>query len=138
MRSLTILAAAALLATTAGAFAQGAAEDDAPKAPDPAQSKAIDEAYRARCEAKVSKELCACVITVADAEIADPGARQVYFDYMMGDVEKAKAARALFSPRKNMELGAAMQKADVQLGEKCDRLKAQQQPAGDAGAPKPN
>lgn len=138
MRSLTILAAAAVLATTAGAFAQGA--DDAPKAPDPAQSKAIDEAYRTRCEAKVPKELCACVIGVADAEIADPVERAVFFDYMMGDVDKAKAARALFSPRKNMTFGAALQKADLQLGAKCDRLKPQpkEPAAGDAGAPKPN
>lgn len=137
MRSLTFLALAAMLVTSGGAVAQ--APDEAPKAPDPAQSRAVDEAYRARCEAKVSKELCACVIGVGDAEIVDPQERAVFFDYMMGDVDKAKAVRAQFSPRKSMEFGVQLQKADAMLGQQCDRLKPPEpaQPTGEA-APKPN
>lgn len=141
MRSLMILAAAALIAAaSSSAFAQEPADDDAPKPIDPAQSQAIDSAYRTRCEASVPKELCTCVIGVANSQIAQPSERQIFFDYMMGDVEKAKSARANFSPRKSMEFGAALQKSDLLLGQQCDRFKPQpkEQPAGGAAAPKPN
>ncbi|MDR4305739.1 hypothetical protein IHQ68_03760 [Chelatococcus sambhunathii] len=139
MRSLRILAAAAFVAAAAPAFAQGPAQDPA-KADDgatasPAQQRAIDESYRGRCEAKVPRELCACVIAVADSQIADPTERQIFYDFMMGDVDKAKASRAAFAPEKNMRFNIALQKADVMLGDRCDKLKPKEPEAPEGKAP---
>ena len=134
MRSL-FHAAAAFALMASPALAQGPTANAA--APDPAKSVAVDEAYLGRCQAAVSKELCACVITVADATIADPDERKVFYDFMMGDVEKAKAARADFTPERNMSLNKSLQRADILLGDQCDKLKpAPKEPAGDAPAPK--
>lgn len=123
MRSFGILAAAVLLGAAAPAFAQGPAAD-APTA-DPALQRSVDEAYRGRCEANAPKELCLCVISVADAQLAEPDERQVFYDFMMGDVDKAQTARALFADRKKIKFNVALQKADVMLGDRCDRLKPQ-------------
>lgn len=136
MRSLRILAAAAFVAAAAPAFAQGpAAKDNEGATADPAQQRAIDESYRGRCEAKVSRELCACVIAVADSQIADPTERQIFYDFMMGDVDKAKASRAAFAPEKNMRFNIALQKADVMLGDRCDKLKPKEPEAPEGQAP---
>jgi hypothetical protein len=122
MRSLHRLMAAAIVLSSTAAVAQQAA----PEQPaDAAQQKAVDEAYLGRCQAAASKDLCACVVAVADSQIDDPTERQVFFDFMMGDVDKAKTARALFGPQKNAQFNAKLQKADVMLGERCDRLKPQ-------------
>lgn len=123
MRSFSVLAAAILLGAAAPAFAQGPAAE-APTA-DPAQQRAVDEAYRGRCEAKAPKELCLCVISVADTQLAEPDERQVFYDFMMGDVDKAQTARAMFGDRKKIKFNVSLQKADVMLGERCDRLKPQ-------------
>ena len=119
MRSHFLAAAAALVISASPALAQGPSAT----APDPAQSKAVDEAYLGRCQSATSKELCSCVVIVADANIADPAERQVFYDFMMGDVDKAKAARSAFEPERNMKFNIALQRADVMLGEQCDRLK---------------
>lgn len=135
MRSLTLLAA--LLVAAGPAFAQGPNDDEAVTPSDPAQLKSIDDAYRGRCEANVPKELCSCVIAVAGTQIVDAAERQVFYDFMMGDVDKAKTARGMFSPKKNMKFNIVLQKADVMLGDQCDKLKPQpkEAPAGQPAAP---
>lgn len=131
MRISSLLAAAMLLAA-APAFAQGPGGGEAATPSDPAQLKQIDEAYRGRCEPNAPKELCSCVIAVAGANLVDAAERQVFYDFMMGDVDKAKTARGMFSPQKNMTFNLALQKADVMLGDQCDKLKPQpkEAPAG--------
>jgi hypothetical protein len=121
MRFPSILAAAAVLALAGGAQAQ---EREAPaKAADPTQQEAIDGGYRQRCVANAPAPLCECVIEVAETEIKDPTERQVFFDFMMGDVDKAKTARALLSPAQNAQLNGKLQRADILLGQRCDKLK---------------
>jgi hypothetical protein len=117
-----LAAAAIVFASSIGvAFAQG--PSSGPQTPaDPVKSRALDEDYRGRCEAKVSKELCACVVATANVHINDLEERKVFFDYMMGDVEKAKAERALFTPQRNMTFNIALQKAESMLGQQCDKL----------------
>lgn len=131
MRKL-ILFAAALVLGAGPAFAQGPGGGEATAPSDPAQLKAVDDAYRGRCEAKVTKELCSCVIAVAGSNLVDSDERQVFYDFMMGDVDKAKTARGTFPPEKNMRFNLALQKADVMLGDQCDKLKPQpkEAPAG--------
>lgn len=131
MRALVLLAVAAVVALSGSAFAQGPASP--PEQPaDPAQSRALDEAYLARCQTGSPAELCGCVVSVADTQINDLAERQVFYDFMMGDVDKAKTARGMFSPNKNMQFNLKLQKADVMLGDQCDRLKPKpnEQPAG--------
>lgn len=139
MRSVRMLVAAALVAAAAPAFAQGkaadSAKDDQGATADPAQQRAIDESYRGRCEAKVPRELCSCVIAVADSQIGDPTERQIFYDFMMGDVEKAKAARGAFAPGMNMRFNLALQKADVMLGDQCDKLKPKAPEAPEGQSP---
>lgn len=134
MRSFGWLVAAVLVASSGSAFAQG--REPAPESPaDPVQSQAIDDAYRGRCEPKAPRELCSCVISVANVQINDLAERQVFFDFMMGDLDKAKTARGMFSPDKNMKFNIKLQKADVMLGDQCDRLKPKpnEQRAGQPG-----
>lgn len=119
MRLASLLAAAGLSLAAGSVVAQG-------PAPDPASGPAVDDAYRARCEAKAPKELCACVIQVANTDLGQPSDRQIFFDFMMGDVDKAKAARDAYELERKQKLNFALQRADVRLGEQCDRLKPQQ------------
>lgn len=133
MRSLHILGLAAFVAMTGSAFAQGAGKEPAPAA-DQAQQMAVDTAYVGRCEAKTTKEICGCVVAVADSQFGDPTERGIFYDFMMGEVEKAKGARASLDPQQNMKFNIALQKADLLLGERCDKLKPkapeeQKQPA---------
>lgn len=125
MRVPTLLAAALALGLAAPAFAQGPGGDEATQPSDPAQLKAIDDGYRGRCEPNAPKELCSCVIAVAGANLVDAAERQVFYDFMMGDLDKAKTARGMFAPQKNMRFNLSLQKADVMLGEQCDKLKPQ-------------
>lgn len=133
MRISHVLAAAGFLVMSSQAFAQGPSGGGPEQPADPAQSKAADEAYLGRCGPKASPELCACVVAVANAQINDIAERQVFYDFMMGDVDKAKTARSMFSPDKNMKFNIKLQKADTMLGDNCDKLKPQQP----AEAPKP-
>jgi hypothetical protein len=129
MRFVRLVAAAAtIIGATGVAAAQGTMAPPREMA-DPAKTKAIDEAYRGQCEAKAPKALCACVIEVAGVNVNDPVERQVFFDYMMGEVDKAKATRAMFSPDQNMKFNIALQKADTMLGSECDKLKPKAEPA---------
>lgn len=133
MRIIRLAAAAALFAGVAGAaFAQGAPVAATPQAADPAESAKVDGAYTAACTAKVPKELCACVVTVANIHVNDVAERQVFYDYMMGEVDKAKAERAMFPPEKARVFNVALQKADTMLGEQCDKFRE----APKDGAPK--
>jgi hypothetical protein len=131
------LAAALLVAAGGAALAQGAPSSGQQQMADPAESAKVDSAYTAACTAKVSKELCGCVVQVANLHINDVAERQVFYDYMMGDVDKAKAQRAMFPPEKSRVFNVALQKADTMLKDACDRYKpaAPAQPAG--AAPKP-
>lgn len=119
MRLALVLAAAGMSVAVGPAFSQGPAAD-------PASGPAVDDAYRAKCEAKAPKELCACVIQVANADMNQPSDRQIFFDFMMGEVDKAKAARDAYELERKQKLNFALQRADVRLGEQCDRLKPQQ------------
>lgn len=76
------LAAALLLAAGGAAFAQGAPSAGQQQTADPAESAKVDGAYTAACTAKVSKELCGCVVQVANLHINDVAERQVFYDYM--------------------------------------------------------
>ena len=134
MRIVGLLMAAAAVALSGSAFAQGKASP--PEQPaDPAQSRALNEGYLARCQVNASAELCGCVVAVAGSQINDLAERQIFYDFMMGDVDKAKTARSMFSPNKNMQFNIKLQKADVLLGDQCDRLKPKpnEQPAGQPG-----
>ncbi|GLK80065.1 hypothetical protein [Methylopila turkensis] len=126
-------AALALLACAASAaLAQGAPSAEGPqRAANPEQSAEIDAKYVAACSAKVPKELCGCVVGVANVHINDIAERQVFYDYMMGEVDKAKAQRAMFSPEKSRTFNVALQKADSLLGQECDKFKPK-----DAAPPK--
>ena len=130
MRSFRLILAAAAVVAAGPGFAQGTEAGV-----DPAKSREVDDAYRGRCEASAPKELCSCVIAVADSQIDDPVERGVFFDFMMGEVDKAKTTRGMFPPEKNSKFNIKLQKADVMLGSECDRLKpeqpdqAEQQPA---------
>jgi hypothetical protein len=124
MRFIGLLTAAAVLCLSGQAFAQQG-DAAAPAAPTDAAQKAIDDAYLGRCQANAPKALCDCVVQVAGSEIDDPAERQVFFDFMMGDVDKAKTARGMFSPQKNSAFNAKLQRADMMLGDRCDKLKPQ-------------
>lgn len=130
-------AAAAAFAAflTGSAFAQGA-PSAAPQTPaDPQASAAVDASYKSACEAKVSKELCGCVIGVANVHVNDVAERQVFYDYMMGEVDKAKAQRAMFPPEKARTFNVALQKADTMLGDQCEKFR--EKPKAEApGQPK--
>jgi len=126
---------AALLLAASGAFAQGAPSASQQQPADPAESAKVDGAYTTACTAKVSKELCGCVVQVANLHINDVAERQVFYDYMMGDVDKAKAQRAMFPPEKSRVFNVALQKADSMLKDACDRYKTA--PAPTNTAPKP-
>lgn len=116
--------AAAAFALPLALLVAGPALAQGPEAgPDPARQREVDEAYRGRCEVAAPKELCSCVIAVADSQIEDPVERGVFFDFMMGDIDKAKTTRSMFPPEKNMKFNAKLQRADVMLGDQCDRLK---------------
>lgn len=134
MRTIRLAAAAALIIGSAGsAAAQGTPSATVPQAADAGQSAQVDAAYTAACTAKVSKELCACVVSVANIHVNDIAERQVFYDYMMGEVEKAKAQRAMFPPEKSRVFNVALQKADTMLGEQCEKFR---EAPKDAGAPK--
>lgn len=130
-----VTAAAWLAASLSAASAQGAPALNVQKPADPAASVEVDGKYTAACSAKVSKELCACVVTVANINVNDVAERQVFYDYMMGDIDKAKAERAMFTPEKARVFNVALQKADTMLGEQCDKFR--EKPAEGAAQPKP-
>lgn len=136
MRFQILAAAAIAVASSSVALAQGPGGGEAVQPSDPAELKALDDAYRGRCEPNAPKELCSCVIAVAGANLVDTAERQVFYDFMMGDVEKAKTARGMFPDTKKIRFNVSLQKADVMLGEQCDRLKPQPKEAP-AGAPAP-
>jgi len=135
MRVSTLLAAAFAFGVCGSALAQGPGGDEGAPPSDPAQLKAVDDAYRGRCDASAPKELCSCVIAVAGTNLVDAAERAVFYDFMMGDIDKAKTARGMFSPQKNMRFNIALQKADVMLGDQCDKLKPQpkDEPQGQSG-----
>lgn len=121
-------AVAALLAAAPAAFAQGA--------PDPAALAAVDATYAKACAARVSSELCGCVIGVASVHLADVEERQAFYEYMMGEVDKAKARRATFTLDKAGAFNVALQKADVMLRDHCDAIKQKDAAARPTEAPK--
>lgn len=134
MTFIRIAAAAVLACAATAALAQGAPSAGSQTPADPAQSKAVDEKYTAACTAKVSKELCGCVVSVANIHVNDVAERQVFYDYMMGEVDKAKAQRAMFTPEKARTFNVALQKADTMLGEQCEKFR--EKPKDAAAAPK--
>ncbi|MFD1332957.1 hypothetical protein ACFQ4O_13205 [Methylopila musalis] len=128
MRLIRTLTVTAALATATAAFAQGA-----PEATDVAS---VDATYGKACAERVSKELCGCVIGVANVHLGDVAERQVFYEYMMGQVEQAKARRAAFAPEKAIAFNMALQKADVMLRDRCDAIKQKDAAARPAEAPK--
>jgi hypothetical protein len=126
MRFHILAAAAALLVAGLGqASAQGTMSG--PEQPaDPVQSKQVDESYRAACEPKASKELCACLIGAANVQINDPAERMIFYYYTTGEVEKARTQRATFPPDKNMKFNVALQKAETLVHDQCDKLRPAQ------------
>ena len=129
MSAIRLAAAAAAFAASIGmASAQGTPPIHAEQPADPVQSAEVDGKYTAACTAKVAKELCACVVAVANIHVNDVAERQVFYDYMMGDIDKAQAERAMFPPEKTRTFNVALQKADTLLGEQCDKVKDMAKP----------
>ncbi|GLK76922.1 hypothetical protein GCM10008171_21760 [Methylopila jiangsuensis] len=128
MAFIRIAAVATLLASASAVFAQGA--------PDPAEMAAVDAAYGKACATRVSPELCGCVIGVASVHLATPAERQVFYEYMMGEVSQAKARRATFSPEQASAFNVALQKADVMLRDRCDAIKQKDAAARPVESPK--
>ncbi|WP_020180766.1 hypothetical protein [Methylopila sp. M107] len=132
MRSFLLAATAVFIAGAGPTFAQG--PEAAPAAADQARQVAVDTEYVGRCEAKAPKELCGCVVRVADSQFGDPDERAIFYNFMMGDVEKAHTGRDGLDAKQKSQFNVALQKADLLLGEQCDRLKPKapetpQQPA---------
>ncbi|GLK69407.1 hypothetical protein [Hansschlegelia plantiphila] len=122
MRRLILAAtAASFIAAIPSAYAQG--NDGAGQAPDPAQSKAIDEAYIAACSPKAPKELCSCLVAVADMHINDVTERQIFYAYTVGDYETARSQRAAIDPDRNMKFNIALQNAETMVHNECDKFR---------------
>jgi hypothetical protein len=111
------------VAATSLVIAQGAPSTSPVTPADPKESAAVDATYKTKCEAKSPAPLCACVIAVTNIHINDIVEKQVFYDYMMGDVDRAKAQRAMFTPEKSRLFNVALQKADTTLGDQCDKFK---------------
>ena len=125
MRRLVSAAAlVAMFAAPTAGYAQG--NNSGPEQPaDPAQSKSVDEAYIAACSPKAPKELCTCLVAVADMHINNVTERQIFYAYTVGDYETARSQRAMIDPERNVKFNIALQKAETMVHSECDKFRPQ-------------
>ena len=121
MRLSSLALAAASLAVTLSAASAQDVQGAAPSAPP--VGKQIDEGYLTACNPVAPKELCSCIVAVANAQIQDPAERQIFYFYSTGDVERARSQRAAFAPDVNMKFNVALQQAETMVHNQCDRLR---------------
>jgi len=115
------VAAAALFGTTA-AFAQGTAPATPGEQP-------VDDAYLAQCTPQATKEFCGCIVSVADLQIKDPTERMIFYAYPVGEFEKAREQRAVLPAEQNMKFNVVLQRAEVMVHDRCDKLRPQKDAA---------